>query len=159
MNIRWRLSILAIQLALLALISYSVTGRVCVTETWYFAGLLAIVINPQLLEPYYPRPVDVVANALIVLVLIANEKKTVTTPGWVTLKYFAVAVMLFAAIALVLGAGKRRGPFIGLASSARVLSQIGSARVLYSAVFVLSVHLLVLVYARFSAFLHSPAAI
>ena len=139
MNIRWRLAILAIQLAVLALISYSVTGRVCIAETWYFAGLLTIVINPQLLEPYYPRPVDVVANALIVLALVANEKKTVTIPGWFALKYFAGLVLVLAVIALVLGAGKRKGKFTGLASCARVLSQVGSARVLYSAVFVLSV--------------------
>src|SRR5438128_1094881 len=104
MNIRWRLAVLAVQLAVLGLISYAITGSLCVAETWYFAGLLTIVINPQLLEPYYPRPVDVIANALIVLFLAAIEKKNATAPGWLALRCFASSAMAFAVTALVLGA-------------------------------------------------------
>src|ERR1700738_1275885 len=138
MNIRWRLTVAAIQLAVLGLLSYVVTGRVCVGETLYVAGLLAIVINPQLLEPHYPRPVFVIANGLIALCLALNEKKASTTFGWAILTYFVVIAMVLAVIALVFGAGRRSGKYIGVANSARMLCQLASARVLYSAVFILA---------------------
>src|SRR2546430_15649113 len=114
MNIRWRLVILAIQLAVLALLSYSITGRACVAEAWYFAGLLTIVINPQLLEPFYPRPQDVVANSLIVLFLSSIEKKTATGLGWIFLDCFAGIVLVLAVLALALGASRYKGKYIGL---------------------------------------------
>jgi hypothetical protein len=138
MNIHWRLAVLTIQLFVLGLVTYTITGRICVAETWFFAGLFAVVINPQLLEPYYPRPVDVIANALIVLVLAFNEKKTLTNTGWIALQYFAIIMLTLATAALILGAGKRTGKFLGLASTARLFSQLGSAQILYSAVFLLA---------------------
>jgi len=139
MNIRWRLAILAIQLVVLALVSHLVTGQIYAKETWYFAGLLAIVINPQLLEPFYSRPVDIIANSIIFFVLAATDIKTITAPGW----YFAGGcfgiAMLLSIIALVFGAGKRFGKYTGLASGARILSQFVGCRVIYSVVFLLSV--------------------
>ena len=129
---------MTIQLLVLIAVSYAVTKHPFVNDTWFIAGLLAIVINPQLLEPYYPRPGDVVANGLIVFFLAANERKTITAPGWLVFTYFVATAISLAALALVLGAGRRSGRFFGLANSARILSQIASARVLYSVVFLLS---------------------
>ena len=139
MNIRRRLAILAIQLAVLAIVSHLVTGTVYAKETWYFAGLLAIVINPQLLEPFYSRPVDIIANSIIFFALAATETKTITTPGWfVAGGSFGIATLL-SIIALVFGAGKRFGKYSGFANGARILSQFAGARVIYSTVFLLSV--------------------
>ncbi len=138
MNIRWRLAVAAIQLVVLGGLSYVVSGRVCVAETWYAAGLLAIVINPQLLEPYYPRPVFVIANGLIALSLAFNEKKTSTIAGWAVLSVCVIIAIVLAVTALVFGAGKRTGKFVGVANAARMLSQLASARMIYSAVFVLA---------------------
>ena len=59
MNVRWRLLILCAQVLALSVATYLVTGKPYAPETWYAAGILAVVINPQLLEPYYPRPADV----------------------------------------------------------------------------------------------------
>jgi hypothetical protein len=52
-TIRWRLGILTVQLVVLVIATLNVTGSLLVTETWFMAGLLAVVINPQLLEPWY----------------------------------------------------------------------------------------------------------
>jgi len=60
---------MAIQLLILGLATYLVTGAVISAETWFLAGLLSIVVNPQLLEPWYPRPQDVLVNSLIAIVL------------------------------------------------------------------------------------------
>lgn len=43
MNIRWRLCVLAVQLIVLFTITHFVAGNIYVTETWFFAGLLAYV--------------------------------------------------------------------------------------------------------------------
>src|ERR1035437_2582696 len=139
MNIRWRLAILAIQLAVMGIVSHLVTGKVYAKETWYLAGLLAIVINPQLLEPFYSRPVDVIANSIIFFALAASETKIITAPGWYLAGGSFGIAMLLSIIALVFGAGKRFGKYTGLASGARILSQFAGARVIYSAVFLLSV--------------------
>src|SRR4030095_6728534 len=114
MTIRWRLVVMAIQLVVLVAVSYAVTNHLYVSDTWFIAGLLAIVINPQLLEPYYPRPVDVLANGLIVLLLVANERKTVTAPGWFFFSYFVVIAVFLAAVALILGAGRHYGGYAGV---------------------------------------------
>lgn len=138
MNIRWRVGILGMQLLVLGSVAQVVVGRPVVAETWYFAGLLAVVVNPLLLEPWYARPQDVLANALIGGTLYATAKKTITAPGWMGLAIFLGVVGLAALLALVLGAGREEGPGVSLGRSARTLSRIGSAAIIYSAVFWLS---------------------
>src|SRR6266568_5465261 len=138
MTVRWRLAVLGTQLIALMLVSYTLTGRPVVGSTWFLAGLLGIVINPQLFEPYYPRPADVIGNAVIFLFVYFTVDKAVATPGWI---FFAMVLPVFAALAVValtFGAGRSTTPLQGVARAARQLSQIASARVIYSAIFVLS---------------------
>lgn len=138
MNVRWRLSVLGLQLLILATVSYLVTGQLYATGTWYFAVLLAIAINPQLLEPYYSRPSDVVANSIIFILLATTTPHAKTQAGWLFVGTGVVIAMLLSIIALVLGAGRRAGKFIGIASGAKSLSQVATSKVIYSAVFLLS---------------------
>jgi hypothetical protein len=138
MSIRWRLGVLTLQLLLLIVATYAVTGQAVVASTWFLGGLLAIAINPQLLEPYYPRPVDVVANCLIFFFIYITATKDVARPVW---NAFAIVLPLFAVcaiVALLLGAGRRHGRFLGPARAARLLSQVASSQIVYSAVFLLS---------------------
>jgi hypothetical protein len=139
MTIRWRLLILAIQLAILGTATYVVTGKPYSAETWYLAGLFAVVINPQLLEPYYPRPGDVVGNSFIFLFIFLTTNKTVTTKGWYILAVIVGLFFSLGLIALLAGAGKKEGRFIGLARAARSVSQLASSRIIYSSVFFLSI--------------------
>lgn len=138
MTIPWRLAVLCIQLLVLMITAYLVTGRLVTGVTWFLAGLLAIAINPQLLEPYYPRPADVIGNCLIFLFIYFTATKDIAKPGW---NAFAIALPIFAVCAvaaLLLGAGRKRGRYLGTARAARLVSKVASANVIYSAVFVLS---------------------
>lgn len=138
MGIKWRLGVLAIQLGVLLLATYAVEGKPVTNEVWFFAGLLAIVINPQLLEPYYPRPGDVIGNSLIFLFLYLVAEPVSTATGW-RIAVISVAVILILAVIGI--TGKRlagRPSTFNLPLAARRISQIASAQVLYSALFILS---------------------
>jgi hypothetical protein len=101
------------------------------------AGLLAVIINPQLLEPFSPRPVDVLGNAIFGIFLILTTERSVVPEMWSALLAGLIAVGALAAIALIFGANRSEGP-VGFARAARTLSGIGTGRVIYTAVFFLS---------------------
>jgi hypothetical protein len=138
MTIRWRLSVLGIQLVLLMSVTFALTGQPVVESPWFLAGLLAIVINPSLLEPYYPRPVDVIGNCLVFLFIYFTVAKDIAATAW---HFFAIVLPIFAIcalFALIFGRKQSNQPLARTARAARMISQIASARVIYSAVFILS---------------------
>lgn len=137
-NVRWRLGVLALQLAVLLVGTSLAVGEAVPTETWFLAGLFSLAINPQLLEPFYSRPVDVVGSALVALTLYATASRESLSMLWTA---FAVIVAFFGAMALmalVLGAGRSQETGTGLARAARTISQKASARIIFSAVFFLA---------------------
>jgi hypothetical protein len=138
MKISWRIGVLGFQLGLLSLVTLLVTGRLFSSDTWYFAGLLAIIINPQLLEPYYPRPADVIANSTIFIMLAMVSQKTLTRIGWVFFGSCLAVAIILSVVALILGTAHRTKRRAGFGIIARSLSQLASARVIYSIVFLLS---------------------
>jgi hypothetical protein len=138
MNIRWRLVILAVQLAILSITTALVTGSVYAVETWYGAGMLSLIINPQILEPHYPRPGDVVGNSLIALVLYATATKLKYPDGWVMLAIFLLIALGLGLTALIFGAGRSEGKLVRLGRAANLLSRVATSRVIFSAVFVLA---------------------
>jgi hypothetical protein len=135
MNIRWRLVILATQLVLLGCGTWLATGRIYSGEIWFIAGLLSVVINPQLLEPFYPRPVDVLANSIIGLVLFFIVKKNIVGPGWKALASGFTISIILSAVALGLGTRKGEGILTHLGRAANVFTRPLTARVIYSAIF------------------------
>lgn len=135
MNVRWRLSVLSLQLTALGYATYWITGRPYAPETWFAAGMLALIINPQILEPFYPRPVDVVANGLIGLLLYLTANRTAAPIGWNSFLAVNIGATLLAVVALVFGAGKWKGRLVGLARSATIITRVATSRCLYSAVF------------------------
>jgi hypothetical protein len=137
-SVRWRLSVLAIQLVLLGAATYIVTGQPYSGETWFLAGLLVVVVNPQLLEPYYSRPGDVIANSLIFFFLFLTSKRSIIYPGWIALTVIVSVLFVTGVVALVGGAGRPEGRFVPIARAARHVSRAGSARFIYSGVFLLS---------------------
>jgi hypothetical protein len=54
MTVRWRLVVLFCQLIAITVPTSAVTGSPFSTDTWY-ASLIALAVNTQLLEPYFPR--------------------------------------------------------------------------------------------------------
>lgn len=139
MNIRWRLALALIQFLVIVIVCYWITGSIYTTDTWFLAGLLAVIINPQLLEPHYSRPTDVIGNSIVFLLLMLNTPMTLTKAGWMFFGLSLAVASLLAATALILGAGRKGGKYSGVANSARSLSQIASSRVIYSVVFFLAI--------------------
>jgi len=135
MNIRWRLGILATQLFLLGCGTWLATGKIYSGEIWFFAGLLSIVVNPQLLEPFYPRPADVLANSIIGMFLFFIAKKNIVGSGWTMLAFGFLFSIFLSVIALSLGARRSEGILAQFGRSANVLIRPLTARVIYSAIF------------------------
>lgn len=134
MSIRWRLAVLAIQLSLLVGATFLVLGNIPIDETWCVAGLLAIVINRQLLEPFYSRPGDVIANSVVGLALWASADRAGPEPGWDALLVFLLACTALGLVALVGGAG-RTGSWSSIGGAAAQICQRATAQVIYSAIF------------------------
>lgn len=138
MTIRWRLSIAAVQLITLGFVTHWTTGNWVVGDTWFLAGLLAVVVNPQILEPWFSSPRDVLANTIIGAVLYSITPKTATALGWNVFLVFIAVFGVTSLLALILGASRRRGPGVRLGRVASTVSRVASATVIYSAIFWLS---------------------
>lgn len=138
MTVRWRLGVLAVQLVALGLGTYLVEGAPFSGTTWFLAGLLAVAINPQLLEPYYPRPGDVLANSILALGLYLGATRNVIPEVW---DAFAVALIFYVCLslaALALGAGRSEGRLAGIGRTATIVSRVATSRIVYSIVFFLA---------------------
>lgn len=138
MPIGWRLGVLTLQLVALVSATTRVTGQPVANETWFFAGLFAVAINRQLLEPYYPRPGDVIANSLLFLFLFFVTDKNVAQIGW---NIAAISISMFGILAIIGVTGSRTRETtsrLDYSRAARLVSQIASAQVIYSIAFFLS---------------------
>lgn len=138
MTVRWRLAVLAVQLVALGLGTYLVERSPFSGGTWFLAGLLAVAINPQLLEPYYSRPGDVLANSVLALGLYAGTTRSVLPGVW---DAFAVALIFFGFLSLAalgLGAGRTEGRLAGLGKTATIISRVATSRIIYSIIFFLA---------------------
>ena len=138
MRVQWRLGVLVVQVVALLGLTRWILGTIPVSEAWFVAGLLAIVINRQLLEPYYPRPGDVVANAAVGITIWLTADRTRLQPGWNALLIGLIIAGCLGLLTL-LGAGQNRsGAIVRLARAAQQVAQRASAQVIYSAVFFVS---------------------
>jgi hypothetical protein len=136
MRARWRLGILVVELLLLTAGTWLAVGQVVPAKVWYASGLLSVVVNPLLLERFYPRPYDVIGNSILGTLLAVWSPREVAEPGWIALLAFLGISAIFAAVALIFGANRDDPP--GFARSARTLSTYATSTVIYSGVFWLS---------------------
>lgn len=134
MGIRWRFSVFVLQLITVGVITFQVTGAPWSSSIW-FAALLAYAANGQLVEPFFSRPVDVLANGVLALVLFFLAEKTVARPGWNVLAGVIVIALIASAVASVAGAGREEGRLVPLGRASRVVSGVFTAKALYSALF------------------------
>lgn len=135
MKIRYRLLILVIQFAILFGFTFWATGVFFSSENWFFAGLLAIVINPQLLEPFYPKPADIVGNCLITLLLCLVSIKTILYTGWIIYIWLLIIVILLAVISMVFGSQKQQSKLSNIAQASKIFSSEATAIRVYSIAF------------------------
>lgn len=138
MRIKWRFGVIAIQCVIAIVANYFIVGDFLVNETWFYAGLLAVIVNPQLLEPWYTRPVDVIVNTLIFWGFYASATVTETEIVWVSIGIYLGISSAFAIIATIGGANKNQGQRWMFAQPARILSKYASARFIYFSILLLS---------------------
>lgn len=137
MNIKWRLGICAVELAILAWLSKEESNAYFSAKPW-FAAAFAVIINSLLLEPFFPRPVDVIANAIAFVILAETTTRSYTELGWFTGEAICLVALTLAVFGLVAGGKDNTGRVGAIASSARLLSQTASAKLIFSAAFFLS---------------------
>lgn len=137
MSIKWRLGVMALQFAVLLLITWLATGRAIANEAWFVAGLLTVAVNPTLLEPFFPRQKDVIGNSIAFLFIYLFANKGASAIGWhAAMATFAVAGLL-AIYGVVAGQRPRDSNKFDLPRVARSLAQLASSQVIYSTVFFL----------------------
>lgn len=135
MTIRWRITIFVLQLAAVFAGTKLIAGSWVSGSVW-FTALVAIALNTQLLEPWFARPSDTLANSIVVLILFWVAPKSAAAPGWTILASGAVLAVALSAIALVFGAGRESGhKLVSLARIARMLCRVATARVIYTFAF------------------------
>lgn len=136
MEIRWRIGALALQVAILIAGTWLASGGPWANTLWFFSGLLAVALNRQLLEPFFARPVDTLANSIVGLFLVAVAEKHVARLGW---SVAGTVLALAAALALVAQIfGGTSGRAARLARAARQVTTHATATPIYSMLFFLA---------------------
>lgn len=131
-------------LVALAGVTYALTGRLAFPSgnaaIWFNSGLLMIAIGAYWIEPYFTKPSDVAINALVVFVSVSSLNNPPLPEWWMAVRYLSLGLML---AALLLVWSNEPLPFEQADAWIRRLSyhivvRLGSARVLFSIVFILA---------------------
>lgn len=141
MTIRWRLSVLAVQLLLLGGVAWWVTGTFLPFSVWFVSGAIGVVLALQLTEPFFSRPTDVVVSGVsVILIVLVADRESFETAWWAIGGYALVGVSV-AVVAMVAGREQRAVAARKVGASARAyqLVRAFSGKILYSAVFVVAV--------------------
>lgn len=138
MGIRWRVAVVALQLAVLLTTTFLLTGSPVSASAWFSAGMLSVVLNPQLTEPFFARPVDVLAHSIIGIFFFLVADRSAASMGWALWLTFMAAAGLVSLVAILAGSERpdREASRVGRAAAA--LSRKVSSRWIYSGVFLLS---------------------
>lgn len=137
MTIRWRLGILFVQILAIIIVTKIGTGAWLSQTTW-FTSLIALVLNTQLLEPWFARPVDTLANSVVGLVIAWFAPKTSTSDAWVVLSIVLISGGGLSLLALFLGANAEEAWERRIGSTSRIVSKRLTAPVIYGVIFWLS---------------------
>lgn len=134
MTIRWRVAVLTLQVLSLLVVTQAVTGSPLSTSTW-FAAIAAYAFNTQLLEPYYTRPVDTLANSALGLVLIGLSSHMYAREAWLVLGVFLGLALLLSLTAILIGVHREPGIVGRINAVLRTVTRGATAGVIYTAVF------------------------
>lgn len=139
MGIRWRVAVVALQLVLLLASTYLLTGSPVSASAWFSAGMLSVVLNPQLTEPFFTRPVDVLAHSIVGIFFFLVADRSAAPLGWGFWLIFMATAGLLSVAAILAGSARpdREASRIGRAAAS--LTRKASSRWIYSGVFLLSV--------------------
>src|SRR5579872_172679 len=108
------------------------------TGLWFYAAAAGLLLGELLIEPYFARPVDAIANAvalLIAVTLVSNSEvkapSSIINAGRLPLQIYGIGCILLALWSAFL---KDRGEFLGASARAttQVVRWIGQARTVYA---------------------------
>lgn len=137
MNARWRLIVVGIEILVLWIVTHYYGGSDYWLKPWFIA-IVGVIVNGLLVEPYFPKPGDVVASALAFIAVAAAVNTPLHQTAWNVGRGAALVFLFLAIFALAGGAGKQTGRLAAIADVANQLSRLASARVIYSAMFLLA---------------------
>lgn len=125
---------MALELVLIFVGTKIITGVWATPDPW-FSSLVAISLGTLLLEPWFPKPQDTLANSVIAVILYVVAKRQAAGPGWSVFASLAVAAFLLSTYALAAGARRSEGALVRSARIAKRLASVGTAVVIYTASF------------------------
>lgn len=107
---------------------------------WYHAGLLMLILGMYWIEPYFTKPADVVVNGLVVFISISSLSNPPNAEWWSILRYFSLCCITLAFFVVWAGSPAIAGNDTSIFKRVAYLLvvRLGSATVLFSAVFLLA---------------------
>lgn len=138
MGIRWRVAVVALQLAVILAVTFVLTGNPVSASAWFSAGILSVVLNPQLTEPFFARPVDVLAHSIVGIFFYLVADRSAAPMGWALWLIFMATAGLVSLVAILVGSDRRDREASRAGRVASALTPKVSSRWIYSGVFLLS---------------------
>lgn len=144
MSSRTRVAYLLIFLTGLVVLAFVISGSLSLPvgnpAIWWHSGLLMVVLGTYWIEPHFAKPGDVVINGLVVFISVSMLDSPPHAELWRLLRFTGVSLAVAALTLIWFGdpAAARRGKQPWSRIVFALLTRIGAARVLYSAVFLLA---------------------
>lgn len=144
MTKRYRIVYLLGFLAALSVVSFRITGSFAIPTgdkaIWFHSGLLLLVFGSYWVEAYFTKPADVVVNGLTTLIAVSLLVNPPYRALWdfIRLVSLILASVAFAIVWLGAPQSKSHGS-LPLRFAYGIVVRVGSAKVLASAVFLVSV--------------------
>jgi hypothetical protein len=111
------------------------------TDLWFASGLLLVVLGVLVTEKWFTRPLDVVVNALTVVVVLQTMDTTGSDYLFSVARIYALLIGSLALLGFTLGSEDEDPKSLRQQCANalyRITSFLGSSKVLFSAMFVLS---------------------
>jgi hypothetical protein len=140
-----RLSIVVVSVLVLGVVARLTTGSFIpgkpLDAILFQNALLLVVLGSSLLETHFTRPAEGLVNSLAALVTMTSVYSSVPRASWTLVSCFLVFVLVASAICVGLQSRPPSGRFLnGLAAvTYRVAVTLGSARIVFSVVFISAV--------------------
>jgi energy-converting hydrogenase Eha subunit E len=140
---RERILVAALYLALLVFVYHAIGGDFDVllgnktsdSIIWFFSGALMIVMGAYIVEPYFTKPSDAIANSVTVLVALLGVSNKDAFYGYDVILGYALLILFLSILSIVLK--DSRTAFFKKASgiSYWVVETAGRAKVIFSVVY------------------------
>ncbi len=102
---------------------------------WFFSGALMIVMGKYIIEPYFTKPSDAIANSVAVLVSLLGIADKNTFLGYPIIFYYALSILFLSILAITLKDSQRN--FVRNVSrfSYWIVEIVGNAKFMFSVIY------------------------